>query len=78
MEHINLIFLRSSLNNENNHYLDVEKERFINFLINNGFNIDELGTPVFYIETGGTEEKFKQIYNNYKEPYYFIATDHSN
>ena len=78
MEHINLIFLRSSLNNENNHYLDIEKEHFINYLINNGFNIDELGTPVFYIETGGTEEQFKQIYNNYKEPYYFIATDHSN
>ena len=78
MEHINLIFLRSSLNNENNHYLDIEKEHFINYLINNGFIIDELGTPVFYIETGGTEEQFKQIYNNYNEPYYFIATDHSN
>ena len=34
MEHINLIFLRSSLNNENNHYLDIEKEHFINYLIN--------------------------------------------
>ena len=37
MEHINLIFLRSSLNNENNHYLDIEMEHFINYLINNGF-----------------------------------------
>ena len=36
------------------------------------------GTPIFFIETGGTEQEFKEIYKNYKEPYYLLATNANN
>jgi L-fucose isomerase-like protein len=42
------------------------------------FEFDPSGEVVFFIETGGTEEEFKSIYERYKEPYFILATDANN
>ena len=69
-----IIFLQSDISKDN-HILEKETNDFIQNL-----NIDELSFPfpLFFIKSGGSEEKFVQIYNDYKEPYYFIATDKNN
>lgn len=33
---------------------------------------------IFFIQSGGTEEIFKSIYQKYKEPFYLLATDANN
>lgn len=78
MQNINFIFLRSIVGN-NEEFKNKERENFINKLNkNNDFIFDEKGQDVFFIETGGTEEKFKSIFSKYKEPYYLLATDANN
>lgn len=75
---INLISLRSKITSDQR-FLNDEKQSFLNSLnVNNDFNFVESGTPIFFIETGGTEEEFKRIYKNYKDPYYLIATNANN
>lgn len=60
-------------------FKDQEKEKFLNKLNENSdFEFDELGTPIFFIETGGTEEEFKKIFTQFKEPYFLLATDANN
>ncbi len=78
MKNINFIFLRSKVGNDSR-FKDEEKARFLNGLNEKkDFEFSEAGTPVFFIETGGTEEQFKSIYKDYKEPYYILATDANN
>lgn len=78
MTKINFIFLRSKVGNDVR-FKDNEKNKFLNELNeNNDFVFDSLGENVFFIETGGTEEQFKRIYSDYKEPYNILATDANN
>ena len=78
MKKINFIFLRSKVGNDAR-FKDEEKARFLFGLNKNGdFEFDASGQDVFFIETGGTEEEFKRIYLNYKEPYFILATDANN
>lgn len=78
MKKINFIFLRSHVGNDTR-FKDEEKARFINGLnAENDFEFCEDGEDIFFIETGGTEEQFKEIYSKYKEPYLLVATDANN
>lgn len=78
MKKINFIFLRSKVGNDIR-FKDQEKEKFLSELNkNNDFIFDESGTPIFFIESGGTEEIFKSVFNSYKEPYFLLATNANN
>lgn len=78
MKNINFIFLRSKVGNDTR-FKDQEKQIFLDKLNeNNDFIFDEKGTPIFFIETGGTEEIFKSIFKSYKEPFLLVATDANN
>jgi len=78
MKKINFVFLRSKVGNDSR-FKDEEKARFLNGLnAQNDFELSESGETVFFIETGGTEEEFKSIFAQYKEPYYLLATDANN
>ena len=78
MKKINFIFLRSHVGNDTR-FKDLEKARFLNELNKeNDFEFSPSGENVFFIETGGTEEEFKSIFVNYKEPYFLLATDANN
>ena len=53
---INFIYLRSKITADKR-FLDHEKKTFLEELnLNNDFIFNEGGTPIFFIETGGTEE----------------------
>ncbi len=78
MNKIHFIFLRSKVGKDER-FKDEEKNTYLNKLNeNNDFIFSEDGTPVFFIETGGTEEIFKSKFNEYKEPFYILATDANN
>ena len=78
MDKIKFIFIRSKITTDTR-FLNAEKEEFLAKLnANNDFEFCEDGTPVFFIETGGTEEEFKSIFEGYKEPYYLVATNANN
>ena len=78
MNKINFIFLRSIIGNDTS-FKDQEKAKFLAELNkNNDFIFDESGTPIFFIESGGTEEIFKSIFMRYKEPYLLVATNANN
>ncbi len=78
MKKINFIFLRSKVGNDSR-FKDEEKARFLNALnANNDFIFDPSGESIFFIETGGTEEEFKSIFEDFKEPYLLLATDANN
>ena len=78
MKKINFIFLRSRVGNDSR-FKDEEKARFLNALNeSNDFEFCDDGEDVFFIETGGTEEEFKSIFESFKEPYLLVATDANN
>ncbi len=78
MNKINFIYLRS-LVGDNKEFKNQERNNFLNELNkNNEFEFVETGKTIFFIETGGTEEIFKSIYKEYKEPYILLATDANN
>lgn len=78
MKKINFIFLRSKVGNDSR-FKDEEKARFLNALnAENDFEFTKDGETIFFIETGGTEEEFKSIFEGYKEPYLLLATDANN
>lgn len=75
---INFIYLRSKISTDQRFY-DKEKNEFLAKLnINNDIVFAKDGMNVFFIETGGTEEEFREIYQDYKEPYYLLATNANN
>ncbi len=75
---INFIYLRSKISTDQRFY-DKEKNEFLAKLnINNDIVFAKDGMNVFFIETGGTEEEFREIYKDYKEPYYLLATNANN
>lgn len=75
---INFIYLRSKISTDQRFY-DKEKNEFLAKLnINKDIVIAKDGMNVFFIETGGTEEEFREIYKDYKEPYYLLATNANN
>lgn len=76
MKNLNLIFLRSDIE-ANYPVLDKQKEEYLTE-IKREFNLSNEGETFFFIESGGTEEKFKAIYKNYKEPFNLIATNANN
>jgi len=76
MKHINLIFIRSKISSDPRE-LDKQKEQYLNEL-KKQYEISNDGESFFFIESGGTEEEFKSIYKQYKEPYNLIATDANN
>lgn len=76
MKKINLIYLRSKISSDNRDLFN-QKNEFENKL-KEQFEIDESGDDYFFIESGGTEEEFKNIYLNFKEPYKIIATTANN
>ena len=78
MKKINFVFLRSKVGNDSR-FKDEEKARFLSALnAENDFEFSESGETIFFIETGGTEEEFKSIFDSYKEPYLLLATDANN
>ena len=78
MNKINFIFLRSHVGNDK-HFKDLEKANYLVKLNEkNDFVFDSSGRDIFFIETGGTEEQFKKIFEGYKEPYLLLATDANN
>ena len=75
---INFIYLRSKISTDQRFY-DGEKKAFLDALnIKNDIEISKDGINIFFIETGGTEEEFREIYKDYKEPYYILATNANN
>ena len=78
MNKINFIFIRSHVGNDER-FKDLEKAKYLEKLNEkNDFIFDATGRDIFFIETGGTEEEFKSIYERYYEPYLILATDANN
>lgn len=76
MEKLNLIYLRSKISKDPRE-LEVQKKQYEDEL-KKAFELSKVGETYFFIESGGTEEEFKQIYKSYSEPYNLIATDANN
>ena len=76
MKKINLIFIRSKIPS-NYSILDEQKRQYL-VELNKEYEISKDGETYFFIESGGTEEEFKEIYLAYKEPYNLIATNANN
>jgi len=76
MKKINLIFIRSKISSDPRE-LEEQKEQYLNEL-KKEYEISSDGENFFFIESGGTEEEFKSIYKQYKEPYNLIATNANN
>lgn len=76
MEKINLIYLRSKISTDNREFNN-QKEKYESSL-KKEFELSKDGKPFFFIESGGVEEQFREIYKDYKEPYNLIVTDANN
>ena len=75
---INLVFIRSDISSSNP-FTDHQKNVFLDEISKcKDIKLSEDGETMFFIESGGTEEKFKKLYKSYKEPYVFVATDANN
>lgn len=76
MKKIKLIFIRSKISSDPRQ-LEQQKEQYLSE-IKKEFTLSEDGEVFFFIESGGTEEQFKEIYSSYKPPYNLIATNANN
>lgn len=76
MKNINLIYLRSKISSDPREF-EIQKEKYETEL-KKKFNLSPDGENIFFIESGGVEEQFRQIHESYKEPYVLIATDANN
>ena len=76
MNKIKLIFLRSKISSDPRE-LEQQKQNYLNEL-SKAYEIGEEGEIYFFIESGGVEEQFREIFESYKEPYNLIATDANN
>ena len=78
---ISLIPLSSVLNGQDQ-ALVTETEDFLSKIDPRGeFSFlpeGEGGAPLFYVQTGGSEPGFKERYQKYQEPYYFLVTGTRN
>ena len=75
---LNIIFLRSEISSSNP-FTDLQKNEFLAGLKSLGnITLSKNGKVMFFIESGGTEELFRRIYKDYKEPYLLIATEANN
>lgn len=68
------IFLESETSKHDNIALN-DAEKFLEDIDYQNIKFDK---DVFFIISGGTEELFKSIYKNYKEPYYLLAANANN
>lgn len=75
---INFIYLRSDIAANNSNIDALRRDFLYEILKNDEIKISDRGRPIFFIESGGTEEKFKRIYKEYLPPYYILATDANN
>lgn len=73
----NFIFLRSDIAN-GDAILDRKRMDFLYEIQKNSIDVSKEGTPVFYIESGGSEEKFKKMFEGYKPPFLLVATSSNN
>ena len=76
MNKIKLIFLRSKISSDPRE-LEQQKQNYLNEL-SKAYEIGEEGEIYFFIESGGVEEQFREIFESYKEPYNITATDANN
>ena len=76
MKKIKLVFIRSKISSDPRE-LEDQKEQYLNEL-KKIYEISDDGEVFFFIESGGIEEQFKEIYSSYKEPYNLIATNANN
>lgn len=76
MKKINVIYIRSKISSDPRE-LESQKEQYLNE-IKKEYEISSDGETFFFIESGGTEEQFKELYTKYKEPYNLIATNANN
>ena len=76
MNKIKLIFLRSKISSDPRE-LEEQKQNYLNEL-SKAYEIGEGGEIYFFIESGGVEEQFREIFASYKEPYNLIATNANN
>ena len=76
MKKIKLIFIRSKISSDPRQLEDQKKEYLEE--LQKQYEISDDGEVYFFIESGGTEEEFKSIFKEYKEPYNLIATNANN
>ena len=76
MKKIKLIFIRSKISSDPRQ-LEDQKNEYLTEL-KKQYEISDDGEVFFFIESGGTEEEFRQIFSSYKEPYNLIATNANN
>ena len=76
MNKMKLIFLHSKISSDPRE-LEQQKENYLNEL-SKAYEIGEEGEIYFFIESGGVEEQFREIFESYKEPYNLIATIANN
>ena len=77
MNKINFIFLRSDIALADQE-LDTKRMEFLYEIQKENIVLSSSGSPLFYIESGGSEEKFKKIYKDYQAPYILLATSSNN
>lgn len=76
MKKIKLIYIRSKIAADPRE-LEEQKAAYVNEL-KKQYEISDDGEVFFFIESGGTEEEFKEIYSKYNPPYNLIATNANN
>lgn len=77
MNKYNFIFLRSDIALADEE-LNSKRMEFLYEIQKNDIVLSKEGSPLFYIESGGSEEKFKKIYKDYSAPYILLATSSNN
>lgn len=75
---INFIYLRSKIESDPRLNLKQREEFLSKLNKNNDFEFTKEGKDIFFIETGGAEEAFKNIYLKYKEPYIIFSINANN
>lgn len=76
MKKIKLIFIRSKISSDPRQ-LEDQKEAYLAKL-KKQYELSDDGELFFFIESGGTEEEFEEIYSKYNPPYNLIATNANN
>lgn len=73
-----IIYLRSKISNDPRPFIE-QQNRYIHLLENSPeFQAFAGELPVIFVESGGTEEEFKEIYKSLPEPHILVATGANN